>query len=740
MDKQFMNPRPLPQLWYDGEIGDPFMMRFDGRYYLYCSTPGREKGIKCWTSDDMIDFEYRGFVADDPRVAGAYAPEVAYIAGKFYMVTSPRGSGHYLLKADSPLGPFRVISDNLGVGIDGSIFVDDDGKSYFYRASAQGIRVHDMPTPDEIDVHSRVIEASYLHHWTEGPMVIKRDGRYFLTNTGNHVLSRGYHVDYFVSHQGPDRGYYALEEQQLLLETRDEYHALGHSSSCLGPDMDTYYIIYHKNILDEYNRPKHRSMCMDRLQFNGDRMYTAACWWPQTPPRQPVCACRNGAGMMDLPGGGRALPLPAGGTYTSEVCGVITGGKGVVHFSQNDAGCLSLCIGKDGRWQATYPDEGVEKLLSGRLVSAIDPEAHLSVKCAMREGQCRLYVNGLTIAEIRTSLGGGVISAQGMDISFAAFSDVAQGSGQSVDEKTIPGAFDAVHAQETVKTREGEKGCLAADCETGQTLTFPVNVEKAGQYHLAVTMKASEEALRLTVNGQEVSAPASGVCDRQGMERRYLGRITLSSGSSQLRICVGCRAVIDRIYLVGTEDFVPMTVVEDCRDVSQGALFVIGHKQKESMLTKFSGYTCAENDGEGYFGGVWHDYQVRAKIFMDPCSVDAGACVFLRSNKESWYPHQVRAGRHAYCVRITPGRIELVKQAYDEKPLAWAVLDMALPGTLELICRVQGNTVSVFRRCGNAEILLLTCTDPLTLPWGRVGIQATGDGIGFTSISVEAIG
>ena len=40
---------------------------------------------------------------------------------------------------------------------------------------------------DEIDVRSEAIPASYLHHWTEGPQVIKRDGRYFLTDTGNHV-------------------------------------------------------------------------------------------------------------------------------------------------------------------------------------------------------------------------------------------------------------------------------------------------------------------------------------------------------------------------------------------------------------------------------------------------------------------------------------------------------------------------------------------------------------------------
>ena len=170
--KTIRNPYPLTDLWDGREIGDPFLMRHDGRFYLYCSSHSHLPGIKCWVSDDMIHFDYQGFVCTDERTIGAYAPEVAYNAGKFWMVTSPKGSGHYLLKSDSPLGPFKVVSENLGVGIDGSIFVDDDGRSWFYRASHQGIRVHEMPHPGEIDVCSKVIEASWLGHWTEGLLLL----------------------------------------------------------------------------------------------------------------------------------------------------------------------------------------------------------------------------------------------------------------------------------------------------------------------------------------------------------------------------------------------------------------------------------------------------------------------------------------------------------------------------------------------------------------------------------------
>ena len=35
------------------EIGDPFILRFNGKYYLYCSTCDDIEGIRCFISDDL---------------------------------------------------------------------------------------------------------------------------------------------------------------------------------------------------------------------------------------------------------------------------------------------------------------------------------------------------------------------------------------------------------------------------------------------------------------------------------------------------------------------------------------------------------------------------------------------------------------------------------------------------------------------------------------------------------------
>ena len=734
MSRYYSNPRPLSDLWDGQEIGDPFLMRFNGQYYLYCSSHGNGPGVKCWVSRDMMDFTCYGYVCEDPRIEGAYAPEVCYVAGKFYMVTSPKGSGHYLLRAESPLGPFQVISENLGLGIDGSLFVDDDGKEYFYRASAQGIRAHAVPAPDTIDVHSAVISASFLGHWTEGPMVIKRNGRYYLTNTGNHVLSKGYHVDYFVSHEGPDRGYYALKEQQLLLETRDEYHALGHSSTFVGPDMDTLYIVYHKNILDQWNRPHHRSLCIDQLFFNGDRMYTNACWWRQKAPRQPDCACYDGEGLLDS-GDMRYLPRETGNTYTAEICGTLQKEAGRMILSQNGKNGLHLLLHASGRWEARIEDGQQDRDFSGKLPAAIDPKALLCVKVSLRGGKLFLYVNQLEILQADTELGGGKIGlSRDFLPGFAGFSSIAQDSEAGRDEKKIPGAFDACHALESPGTAEGERNCRAALLESGQTLSFPVNVWKTGKYHVLCTVKDTPEPLRGAVNGTPFCALPCGQTDEQGLERRYLCLADLAAGEQTFALRMDSPAVIDRVYVLEADEARPAEIIREGNDVTNGGLQVIGHKAQNSMNHKFSGYTCAEGYGEAYFGGMYRDYQVEAELHLDPCSPDAAACVYLRCRKESWHPHQVREGRHAYCVRVTPSRIELNKQAYHETILASVALPSRFPANLKLICRAEGNRITIWQEKDAGRVLLLSYLDPMALPCGRMGIDASGDGIGFLNV------
>ena len=720
------NPYPLTDLWDGREIGDPFLMRFDGRFYLYCSSHSREPGIKCWVSEDMIHFDYYGFVCVEPCTAGAYAPEVAYNAGKFWMVTSPKGSGHYLLVADSPLGPFRVVSDNLGVGIDGSLFVDDDGRSWFYRASHQGIRVHEMPNPGEIDVRSQVIPASFLQYWTEGPQVIKRDGRYFLTDTGNHVCCRGYHIDYTVSSEGPDCGYRKLRDGLLLLETRDEYHALGHSSSCVGPDMDTMYVVYHKNIIGEFNNPLHRSLCIDRFFFNGDRMYCNATWWNQPAPVQPMCASRDGKGLLN-----GLLPMPAPSTYTAEINVRMQEDSCYVIFSD-----VILSWQKDRRWAMVVDGEG----LTGTWPENVAMDALITIKVSLKKGLLVLCVNGMEFLRKQTTLRGGSIGVdKNCQPSFVGFSCVAQGSEDGQTVKSVPGAFDAVHHTGGLfLTDEGETGCRALVLQAGQSADYKLNVWKTRKYHLAMTVRATDAPITLTVNGQQMTAESTGAATEDGMEKRWFGTMTLPAGESVLTIASAEPVTIDRVYLTEADDLAPAVIIDKGEDVTGGVLHAIGHKQKGSMHRKFCGYTAAEGYGEAWYGGRgwngenWRDMSLKLVINWKPCAPEAHVGAYLRSSRETWHPHQVQAGRFAYALQIAEQGMRLCKQEYNQEILAEAPLSLSWGDQLKLTFTVKGSRITVAGEDG----VLMEYTDPMPLTAGRVGISASTDGLGFESLEL----
>ena len=120
---------------------DPFIIKVNGYYYL---TSTVSKGIVIRRSFDLIHWDNvlkDGIVTIDDSLKYAFAPEIVYDNGYFYIVTSPCGGGHYLYRSENIEGPFVKISENFHEMIDGSFFIDNDGTHYFSRASETGIVV-----------------------------------------------------------------------------------------------------------------------------------------------------------------------------------------------------------------------------------------------------------------------------------------------------------------------------------------------------------------------------------------------------------------------------------------------------------------------------------------------------------------------------------------------------------------------------------------------------------------------
>lgn len=131
----------------DIHIRDPFIMPYDGKYYLY-GTRGEtawvvSTGLDVFVSEDLENWSeaHECFTVPENFWADkeVWAPEVHYYEGKFYMFVSFRSEvrdrATQILRSDSPMGPFLPFTDDAitPVGwrcLDGTFCVDKGGDPY----------------------------------------------------------------------------------------------------------------------------------------------------------------------------------------------------------------------------------------------------------------------------------------------------------------------------------------------------------------------------------------------------------------------------------------------------------------------------------------------------------------------------------------------------------------------------------------------------------------------------------
>ena len=249
------------------------VMRFNGRYYLYPSSS--EYRIKAFMSTDLVNWTYKGYVTETMSdFFLAYAPEVVYFNGKFYMITSPQGRGHYILKSDNPLGPFVPITGNFGYGIDGSFWVTDDNRLLLLYPEDWSIYVTEMDLNTMLPSHRSHKLNATLRHWTEGPGLFRRGDFFYLTYSGNHLLSSGYRVAYsYIKGNNPIGRYIMPENNIILIRSvfNDPFRGLGHNSNVIGPNLDSIYAPYHNLIAIPGPQRRYN---LDRLLTNGGVLYS----------------------------------------------------------------------------------------------------------------------------------------------------------------------------------------------------------------------------------------------------------------------------------------------------------------------------------------------------------------------------------------------------------------------------------------------------------------------------------
>ena len=274
-----------------GYFADPSIVEHEGKFYLYATLdPWGGETLGCWESDNFRDWTYRvlnwptKLACTSPHSTGAmvWAPGVIRGPnGGFFMYVSV-GSEVWVGRADHPLGLWEnaqpgdgpLIPGNYKPGyhmIDAEPFIDDDGTPYLYWGSGWNwvngrcwaVKLKpDMATFDG-EVHD---VTPHNGHYFEGPVVVKRHGRYFLTYSDGRTNSDTYCVYYAISDS--PLGPFTEPDQALLLSTDHERQIVSPGHHTIFRQDGRDYIAYHRHRIPFVDETAFRQVCVDEITFD----------------------------------------------------------------------------------------------------------------------------------------------------------------------------------------------------------------------------------------------------------------------------------------------------------------------------------------------------------------------------------------------------------------------------------------------------------------------------------------
>lgn len=537
--------------FYDGDgdvydIGDPFVFRFDGKYYLYTSLNGDKKKtgkIPCWSSENLVDWQWEGW-AYDPKSSSessetyiAFAPEVVYYKGWFYMCESRRGQGHYFFRSDKPQGPYTKISENLGMGIDGSFHLASGGKLYFLSAEnvyanrvcwfeIDFIEENGEPKVVVDPTAYHIIDDAYEFGWTEGPGVFARNGYEYLTYAANHVDAPQYRVAYSYAKNaivfGDAENLNSPWDNVTLVSTGidnpavpgyasktgntavTDYRGLGHSSNVVGPNLDSIYTAYHN--AGRINYRNENDNTGGTRKFNVTQYFTNEGYlltnglgnYTRTKPEMPDYSASASA-LSD----GKSTES-TGNVFTAEISFRLTDGAAEVV-----AGGSTVAISGSN----LTVKKGSESLAHGTVPTSTNPDAIHTVKVINGASKAEIYFDNVLAAKTSVSLGAGKIGygagARGTSL---MFTNDAFGTSDFDAVKDLTGSFPAFaylkgenRGFSLSKGKLNANGVRQGEKETtksvaGAKIANSLSTEKTGNVPVTATVLSRGDWVKYLVN------------------------------------------------------------------------------------------------------------------------------------------------------------------------------------------------------------------------------------------------
>lgn len=278
---------PLFPGWY----ADPEGVVFGDEYWIYptYSAPyGDQLFMDAYSSKDLVNWTKHPRVLAKENISwlryALWAPAVIHANDKYYIffgandiLNNNQLGGIGVAVADNPAGPFKdalgkPLIDKIVNGaqpIDQFVFKDDDGQYYMYYGGWGHCNIVKM-APDLLSIvpfeDGTIYKEVTPQNYTEGPFMLKRNGKYyFMWSEGGWGNS-----DYCVAYAIADSPFGPFERVGKILEQdADIAVGAGHHSLLKGPGTDEWYIVYHRRPLGE-TAANSRATCIDRMHFNAN--------------------------------------------------------------------------------------------------------------------------------------------------------------------------------------------------------------------------------------------------------------------------------------------------------------------------------------------------------------------------------------------------------------------------------------------------------------------------------------
>lgn len=742
-------------LWTGGEygIGDPFVMRYNGKYYLYCSTYDPCVGIKVFESTDMLNWTYKGFAVSEEEETsrGAYAPEVVYYNGYFYMCQSRGGKGHYIYRSESPTEGFTLVSKtddvssddisygNLGMGIDGSFYVSDDGKLYLLHTSTPaGLKYNEIKDVNDIRIQTigtvGTLGDANLNHWIEGPGIFRRGEYSYLTYTGNHVNSNGYRIGYSYAKNLTDLSSFTQPTDNItIIDTSSEHYGLGHSSNFNGPDLDSIYTAYH----DLIGWGPERRYNLDRYFASGSVLTAnGVTYRPVAKANGPTMSATNGSEL----------------TYTSNAY-VLGNSKDYFTAEFNFIPCDGQKLYFGNGYAVYLTNDGLALEKDGKLVkdavATYAKDKLNTVRVENGDGIGYIYLNGMRLIEYEAQSSNGMIGyAKANGVEYTAFTDEVFGSSDFEAVKNFPTRFPAttylkgenrgfsIEKASVVKggVRVGEKqNIIQTEDEENAVLLgkedwvkYAVDIGDTCEYSLSARISSCSGAtLKITIGEQTHVVDVAASTSAKNVS---LGMMTCNVGVTTMKVEV----VSGEIGLIWLEARNDSTIDTDMTTEAYTRLNgTVAAENGEVRLTSGSGNG---DDSVAVWGGTgMSDYIATLEFTASADTTEFGFMV--RENHYSYHADQPMQSWRGYYVLITPQMISLRRYDYSDELLKASRISLCDGQSHTLKVQANGSEISVWV---DGEPLL-KANDSYAFMYGKFGVYTANGNVSVRNIQLEKI-